>query len=133
MLFKWRDTFNLDIPEIDAQHKKLFEIGSRLYEIISLKGNYDHYDEIMQIIDELRDYAQYHFSYEEDLMRKKDYENYDVHKIEHDFFIKKIARINVNDIEYDQDKVMLEMVSFVADWISGHILKTDRHYREILK
>jgi len=133
MFFKWRDTFKLDIPEIDAQHKKLFEIGSRLYEIISLKDNYDHYDEIMQIIDELRNYAKYHFGYEEELMRKKNFEGYDEHKIEHDFFIKKIARINIVDIEEDQEKVMLEMVTFIADWISGHILQTDKNYREILK
>ncbi|HHV99236.1 MAG TPA: hemerythrin family protein [Clostridiaceae bacterium] len=133
MFFKWRDTFKLDIPEIDEQHKKLFEMGSRLYEIISLKDNYDHYDEIMQIIDELRNYAKYHFSYEEELMRKKNYENYEEHKIEHDFFIKKIARINVADIEEEQEKVMLEMATFIADWISGHILKTDKNYREILK
>jgi len=133
MLFKWRDTFKLDIPEIDAQHQKLFEMGSKLYEIISLKDDCDHYDEIMQIIDELRDYTQYHFSYEEDLMRKKNYENYDTHKIEHDFFIKKLARIDIEDVENDQDKVMLEMVTFLADWISSHILKTDRQYREILK
>ncbi len=133
MLFKWRDAFRLDIPEIDSQHQKLFEIGSRLYEIISLKDNYDHYDEIMQIIDELRDYAKYHFSYEEKLMREKNFEGYDIHKAEHNFFIKRIAAINVEDIEEDQSKVMLDMVTFIADWISGHILKTDRLYREILK
>lgn len=133
MLFKWRDAFRLDIPEIDAQHQKLFEIGSRLYEIISLGDKYDHYDEIMQIIDELRDYAKYHFSYEENLMREKNFEGYDTHKVEHNLFIKRIAAINVEDIEEDQNKVLLDMVTFIADWISGHILKTDRLYREILK
>jgi len=133
MFFKWRDAFKMDIPEIDAQHKKLFEIGSRLYELISLKDNYDHYDEIMQIIDELRNYTKYHFNYEEELMKQKNFEDYEAHKIEHDYFIKKIARINIEDIEEDQEKVMLEMVEFIADWISGHILKTDKNYREILK
>lgn len=132
MPFKWKDSFSCNIPEIDAQHQKLFEIGSRLYEIISLKDGYDHYDEIIQILQELRDYTAYHFSYEESLMKMKNYENYETHKIEHDFFVKKLGRINIEEVEEAQEKTMLEMVTFVADWIAGHILKTDAGYKELL-
>lgn len=128
MLFKWRDNYSCSIDEIDNQHKRLFEIGSKIVSIASLKDEYDHYDEIMGILDELKDYTLYHFNYEEELMEKYGYENYDSHKIEHDFFIKKLSKLEKKDLEGNQKESLTEIVAFVADWISSHILKKDMEY-----
>lgn len=129
-MFKWRDNFSTNVAEIDYQHKKLFEIGSRLYEVASLKDDCDHYDEIMEILDELRDYTEYHFRFEEKLMKENDYKNYETHKVEHDFFVKKLVRLEKSDIDSDQYEAIIKMVDFVADWISSHILQTDMNYKE---
>lgn len=129
-MFEWREGFSTDVEEIDRQHKKLFEIGSRLYDIVSLKDDCDHYDEIMEILDELREYTIYHFGFEENLMQQVEYTNYENHKIEHDFFVKKLARLEKSDLDNEQSEAMMKMVSFVADWISSHILKTDMGYKD---
>ncbi|MCX7709071.1 MAG: bacteriohemerythrin [Clostridia bacterium] len=129
-MFKWRDSFSTNVAEIDNQHKKLFEIGSRLFEVASLKDDCDHYDEMMGILDELRDYTLYHFKFEENLMVENGYNNYENHKIEHDFFIKKLVRLEKSDLDNDQNESLIKMLNFVADWISSHILKTDMNYRE---
>lgn len=132
-MFKWKNTYSCNITEIDRQHNKLFEIGSRIYDTASLQDNYDHYDEIMLILKELTDYTVYHFRYEEELMVKYGYANYEEHKIEHDFFEKKILRIARKDLEGNQNETLMEIVKFVADWISGHILKSDMGYKDYLK
>jgi len=129
MLFKWKDNYSCNISGIDNQHKKLFEIGSRIFDLVSLNDGYDHYDEIMNILNELKDYTIYHFSYEEELMKEHNYEDYESHKIEHDFFIKKLMRLEKSDLEDNQNEALMKIITFVADWISGHILKTDMKYK----
>lgn len=131
-MFKWRENFSTNVEEIDNQHKKLFEIGARLYEVASINDECDRYDEIMAILDELTDYTVYHFSYEEKLLQDQNYPDYDVHKIEHDFFIKKLRRLEAGDHENNQSESLMKMVTFVADWISSHILKTDLQYSPYL-
>jgi hemerythrin len=130
MLFAWRNSFSTNVQDIDDQHKKLFEIGGRLYDIAAAKDGYDHYDEITEVLDELKAYTIYHFGFEEEMMREQGYQNYDIHKIEHDFFIKKIKKLENKDLDENQDESVMEMIKFVADWITSHILKTDLQYRE---
>lgn len=130
MVFKWKDLYSCNIAEIDNQHKKLFEIGSRIFTLASLKDGYDHYDEIIAILEQLKDYTVYHFNYEEKLMESYKYENHETHKIQHDFFIKKLQKLEKRDIEGKQNESLMEIIAFVADWISGHILKTDMQYKE---
>lgn len=129
-MFKWQDKFSCGIEEIDSQHRKLFEIGAKVYDTALLNDDYDHYDELMTILQELVDYTQYHFGYEEMLFEKYNYENAFTHKIEHDFFIKKLKKINSKDLEDSQGETFLQLVEFVSDWITGHILGSDMKYRE---
>ena len=132
-MFEWKSSYSTNIKEIDKQHQKLFEIGSRLYEIASLKDDVDHFDEMTTILDELKDYTVYHFSFEEKLMEEEGYQEFDTHKIEHDFFIKKIKKLENSDLDENQKESVLKMVAFVADWISAHILKTDAGYKDFFK
>lgn len=131
-MFEWRNEFATGVTEIDDQHKKLFEIGARLYEIACLDDDADHYDEITAILAELVDYTEYHFGFEEKLMQEKHYGGFDMHKIEHDFFVKKLRKIQNSDLDEDQSQSMMQIVSMVADWISAHILKTDAEYKPVL-
>lgn len=132
-MFEWKNSYSVNVKEIDLQHQKLFEIGSRLYDIVSLKDDTDHYDEITAILEELFDYTVYHFGFEENLMKEKNYSEYEKHKIEHDFFIKRIRKIGNTDLDQNQNESMMKIVEFVADWISGHILETDAQYIAFFK
>lgn len=130
MAIKWREKYRCDIEEIDTQHKKLFEIGDELYTIATLKDGLDHYDDIIAILQKLKDYAIYHFKYEEELMEKYGYEELEEHKKVHDKFVNKVIEFEHKDIDEDQDAVALNMVMFLADWIEQHILGTDFKYKD---
>src|SRR4051794_13093995 len=101
-MFEWKKSFSCKVNAIDDQHIKLFEIGSRLHDIVSLDDNTDHFDEITCILDELVDYTKYHFSFEENLMEKQGYGGFDLHKIEHDFFVKKLKKLEKSDYDENQ-------------------------------
>lgn len=131
-MFKWKEDFSVNIKTIDEQHQELFRIGNSLYNIISIKDGIDRYDEIMKILYEMRDYAIYHFDYEEKLMKENRYPNFENHKKQHNAFVNKVQSIDELDIDEKQKKIGMELVIFVADWIENHILKSDMAYKEFL-
>ncbi len=130
MMFKWRDIYSTNIAEIDKQHKKLLEIGSQLSGLIRSKDDVDHYDEIVELLDELKNYTIYHFKTEEELMEKYGYEGLDEHKKTHQAFIDKINEVGSADIDNNQKGISMEILVFIADWIEKHILKVDHMYKD---
>lgn len=133
MIFNWKDSFCTGIEEIDKQHKRLFEIGGEIYNLAILKDGQDHYDEIMALLGSLRDYTEYHFGYEEGLLEKNNYENFEEHKQQHDMFVKKLIDIETQDIDSRQKQVILDILDFIVNWISNHILGIDFQYKDVIK
>lgn len=131
-MFKWREDFSVNIKTIDDQHKELFRIGNALYDIASIKDGMDRYDEILEALYSLRDYAIYHFEHEEQMMKENDYPGYIEHKKQHDAFIAKVNTVDEGKIDKDQTKVSMDLIVFVANWIENHILKTDMEYKDYL-
>ncbi|AAK78055.1 hemerythrin [Clostridium acetobutylicum] len=127
-MFVWKDEFELGIDKIDNEHRKLFEIANKGYELLKNEFYVDKYDKIMDIIVELKEYAEFHFSEEEDYLASIGYKKLFTHKLEHDSFIKKVESFNIKEIDYDQDKYIQEMLDFVVTWIKEHILEKDREY-----
>lgn len=129
-MFKWKENFSVNVKKLDEQHKEIFNIGNFVYDLISMKDDIDRYDEIMQALNKLRNYAKYHFETEEKLMLEYGYPKYEEHKRQHDSFIAKINSLDEDAIDEDQRKVELDLVMFIANWIEQHILRTDMEYKE---
>lgn len=129
-MFIWKDDYNTGIEEIDNQHKRLFELGSQIFELVNLKDGLDHYDEIMSILNDLREYTIYHFDYEENYMKSINYNDLKNHKELHDKLIDKISNIETKDIDMEQNTVLIQLLDFIANWIGNHILKEDFKYVE---
>lgn len=130
MYFDWKDEYSIGIELIDKQHRHLFEIGKRIIDLAEAQDGFDYYDEIVEVIQELKEYTVYHFGYEEELMAKYEYDNYEKHKFEHFFVIKKIERFESEDIDEKQEETIMNLVKFIFDWISNHILHEDMSYKE---
>ncbi|AFM40138.1 hemerythrin-like metal-binding domain-containing protein [Desulfosporosinus acidiphilus SJ4] len=121
----WKEEYSIGVEHIDEQHKHLFEIGNRIYDLLENYLYVDKYDKIIAIIHELSDYTKYHFKAEEDYMLEIKYPRYFSQKVEHDDFIQKIEQIDFEEIDQDQDKHIREILTFVFDWVLEHILKKD--------
>jgi len=130
MAFEWKERYRLGIEEVDKQHRKLFEIGARAYELALLNDGYDRYDDIMEVLRELRDYAAYHFKYEEDFMTKHNFEDLSNHAKEHNYFVAKVNSLLAREREIDeeQEQTLLEIADFLSEWVSTHIMFVDRKY-----
>ena len=73
-MFEWKDEYSVNVKDIDEQHKRLFEIGAKIYEVAVLDDQYDHYDEIMAIMSDLTEYTVFHFDFEEKLLSSCGYD-----------------------------------------------------------
>jgi len=127
-MIQWKESYRLGIEEIDNQHKKLFEIANRAYELLKNEMLVDKYDHIVSIIEELRDYAKYHFQYEEDYMEKINYRKRLSHKVINNDFVEKMNEINLDQVDENQDQYLMNILDFVVQWIEQHILGTDKLY-----
>ncbi|HHX23152.1 MAG: bacteriohemerythrin [Tepidanaerobacteraceae bacterium] len=125
-MIKWKDEYKIGVDEIDQQHKKLFKIANEAYELLKNEFCIDKYDRIIEVLEELKDYAKFHFSFEEDYMLSIKDKGYFSQKVAHDNFIEKVNSFDLNAIDENQDQYILEILDFIVDWISQHILGSDK-------
>lgn len=132
-MFEWKDSYSVGIEKINEQHKKLLSIGEELvYVIENTSKGLDQYDEVKRLLKELYDYTIYHFSYEEELMEKHDFLELPSHKFQHKLFVKKLEEIDLKEFDNDQIESTNQLLNFIANWITDHILKEDQKYSGIL-
>jgi hemerythrin len=125
-MIQWKESYRLGVDEIDDQHKKLFEIANRAYELLKNDFVTDKYDRIVSIIEELKEYTVYHFSFEENYMDSIKYRKLLSHKVIHDDFIAKINEVDLDNVDENQDEYLMGILDFVVEWIEQHILGTDK-------
>lgn len=132
-MFLWKKEFELGIPTIDNQHKRLLEIGNRIIDLLATHSEGDdNYDEIIEVIENLKDYTVYHFKTEEDLLKKYNYSEFVQHKIEHDAFIGYIYSVDLHTVEENQGIFLEELLKKIVNWVFHHIIATDYMYKDFL-
>ena len=125
----WSDKYLLALPEIDAQHKGLFSIINELWICVIKSGSKEN---MAELIDRLEDYTRTHFAEEETLLREHQYPaaKLDEHIRQHQEFVAKIdwARGKL----LNEPSSALQLLSFLREWLAGHINGSDRQYAEFL-
>ncbi len=131
-MLEWKEEYSIGVKLIDEQHKHLFEIGNKVYDLLENYLYVDKYDRIIPIINELREYTKYHFDTEENYMLQIKYPKYFNQKVEHDDFIEKVEKVDLKDLDENQDKYIRDLLLFVFNWILEHILQKDKLIKEHL-
>ncbi len=126
-LFNWDSSFSVNIPSIDAQHKKLVDIVNDLHAALQ-NGNSD--EVLNEIFDELISYTHEHFAYEEKLFDKFRYADSVTHKRKHKFIFDEVNRLKTEGSK--RTIVSLELMTFLRKWLTKHIKLTDMEYSTFL-
>ena len=125
-MYEMKEEYKIGVELIDEQHKKLFELADKAYLLLKDDFSLDKYDKIVHILEELKDYTIFHFKSEEEYMESINYKRLFTQKIEHEEFIKKIEAIDLRNIDEKQDESLVKILNFLNDWLTEHILKTDK-------
>jgi hemerythrin len=114
--------FEIGIAEIDAQHRRLFDL---LNQLRSWSGKGYEYAATIDTLNELADYTHTHFAIEESLMRMLRYPDINVHIAEHER-LKKMLEEYRHSILKEGSRI--ELSDFIKSWLIDHISKVDRKY-----
>jgi hemerythrin len=122
IFFAWQKNYAFGIESIDNDHVKLVDMINNLYSAMS-KG--DGRSVIQDIVTGLVDYSKVHFKREEVKMKSINYKNFNSHEAEHDDFITKVSSFK-KKLDEGRDNISIEVVTFLREWLSNHILTSDK-------
>lgn len=122
----WDESLSVKINSIDDQHKILINMINDFYDNIAKRSNNEN---IISLIDGMKDYTVMHFNKEEALMKQHNYPHFAQHKKEHEYFIDRVIALE-EKIKKGTIIVSFEITSFLRDWLKSHIQNTDKQYTE---
>jgi len=125
---EWKESYSVGVQSLNDQHKVLIGHLNTIYQLFDCP---DNKNQVGTLLSELEQYAQVHFKFEEDLIIKYKYHGLKNHALEHRLFENKVSEFKARFNSAD-DKVTLDMLEFLADWLTGHILGSDQEYRRYL-
>ena len=126
-LITWQDSYALGLSEIDTQHKKIVEIINHLFQIFTDHKMQDEKG-LEAILQELTDYADYHFSTEEKYFALFGYPQATSHIAMHNQYRDKIEEFKNQFAAAKTEAVFFNLTNFLQDWWIWHINNLDREY-----
>jgi hemerythrin len=127
-LITWEEDFSVGVKEIDQQHQKMIEILNNLYNLVSANDFSDQ--KIGEILKELVDYADYHFSTEEKYFKQFEYEKTVEHIQIHDDYRKRVAEMKEQYESGQHNNILSDLSVFLNSWWIWHINNTDKDYTQ---
>ena len=124
-MYEMKNEYLTGIDMIDEEHAMLFEIADKLYNLLNDQFIPDKYDYILEVIDELKDYAKKHFADEEAYMESINYKRMFTQKIQHAEFIEKMNSYHPDKIDEAQREACIDILEFINTWLVEHILEND--------
>jgi hemerythrin-like metal-binding protein len=124
-LVRWDDSMSVGNIHIDEQHQILIDTINQL---ASAQLGADR-AVIAMIIDELVNYAVFHFDYEEALIEAAGYPDVEAHRRGHRGFVSWVGELRDEFSFHRRRKLGDKILGFLRDWLSQHILGEDRKYR----
>lgn len=115
---------------IDADHQLLVSLINQLDDAMSSGAGADTVGSVLNVLIE---YTETHFGREELLMEKGGYPELPPHKREHAKLTAQVRAIADRYNNGDVECVDAEVMEFLKNWLTGHILGVDRKYAPYVK
>ena len=121
-LFKWHKSNAVFFPEIDNQHRAVFQATGELQQ--ALRGGAPLFED-QEVLHRLIAAIEDHLAHEEKLMRSARYLSFEWHKQQHDTARKRLRQY-VPLIEAGDAQAGAALVEFLTHWLDDHTAVTDR-------
>ncbi len=128
-LMAWNDGFATHVGEVDAHHKRLIDFINEIYQGIMLEKDKDVVD---KALGGLVEFTVMHFAYEESLFDKYGYEDSAAHKEKHKTLLAQVGDY-VTKYKAGNTDISHELLSFLKNWLTKHIMGVDQKYVSFLK
>ena len=128
----WHKRYNIGVEIIDSEHKKLFGILNKLFDL----GQQEEKSQwvCQEAVKYFKDHALQHFADEEAYMASIDYEGIEVHRRIHSNFrdttLPALAK-EMEQTDYSQDAVN-HFLGVCAGWLLGHTVIEDQDRKSVV-
>lgn len=129
-LINWQDSYSVGVDLIDTDHKLLVSLINQLDDAMTEGGGRDTVGSVLNV---LLEYTETHFGREELLMEKGAYPELAPHKREHAKLTAQVRGIVERWHGGDDASLDGEVLDFLKNWLTGHILGVDRKYAPYVK
>ena len=126
-IIQWSPTLETGIDVIDQQHKRIVDYINAL-RIAQVKGDRGA---VAKTIDDVIDYTQSHFGFEEALMEDAGYNQIHVHKLTHQLFFGRVVLLQERFISGEH--VTQDLHDMLMGWLIDHIKGEDQDYVAAVK
>ena len=123
------------VPELDDQHETFFTMLGRIDAVspdMYRQLDDDETDVMLDIMNDLKDFAIQHFSFEETMMGESDYPGLDDQLDAHERFLDDIIRTEA-DLMNGTAVPPVKIHGALADWFADHIREMDLAFGEFRK
>jgi hemerythrin len=128
-MFEWKPEYSVQMPEIDAQHKRLFALAAELYRAMTQGKAATVLEESLAA---LIDYTRDHFATEERFMNKYHYPEAAQHKAQHDQLTTEVLDLQ-RRFQAGEHTLSASLIMFLQNWLVQHIAKSDQQYSAYIR
>jgi len=128
MKIVWSHEYEIGIPVIDNQHKRIVDYINAVHD---LQADGESSERLREVLHHLVDYTLSHFAFEETLMEEAGYEDLIEHRLTHQAFARQIEQLRKR---FNQgNEVASELAGVLQTWLLKHILNDDQDYADTVK
>ncbi len=126
---EWNEGFSVGVRKLDEQHKVLIDMINKMIEMQNITVDSEV---VSEVLNKMTEYANFHFNTEENLLKEHGYPEYEAHKAMHKVFRKKTVAFCMDTMVHKKS-IPEEIVSYLKDWLTHHILTEDMRYKPFFK
>ena len=125
----WDETMSVGVGVLDNDHKRLLEMFNGLLKTgVSTKSK----DDLIPLIEGLRDYTNVHFRREEAIMERHGFPDLEAHKAAHRYFVDEVDKLCHDFDGGNETMLRIDLILLLKDWLIEHIQTTDKQYQPFL-
>ena len=125
----WTPELSVGVETFDAHHRHLFSLVNKLYNVMRSGTQKSTLEEVF---DELLEYTVYHFEAEEKALDVSGFPGADAHRASHAELVAKAQALR-SDLEEGKPMIAVDVMAFLRDWVTNHILGEDKQYTEFFR
>ena len=128
-LFRFGPKWSVMVEQMDTEHQKIFAYCNEIHAMIA--GGKKQ-EEALPILKALANYTSHHFAEEEQMMKVHDYPGLERQVQAHTDLLENIGH-TINTLDNGGKVNMIDVIAFIVDWLTGHILHEDIEYGRYFK
>ena len=124
-LLHWAPQYNVQIPEIDAEHQALFGVLNDLWAATERGSDKQATaDAIHRVSETMRN----HLRHEESLLEEWGYPRFGEHVLEHQKLLMQLDALVASADSNDKHELEIGELNFISNWLCSHIENSDKDY-----